>query len=305
MMRNKQQTQLNGILLVDKKSGITSFDVIRKITKTLGFKKIGHCGTLDPLATGLLILCIGKSTKLASFFEGLDKKYHAKIKLGQTTDTYDSEGSITKSSDVNVSKDELYDVIKSFSGRISQMPPSYSAIKTAGVPAYKLAREGKKVNLKAREVTIHHAKLTSWSLPYFEIEVSCSKGTYIRSLAHDIGEKLGCGGHITSLRRLSIGNFSSNEAIGCEAAEDKILSSIVSPLDALYFFKEILVKKGFEQSIINGKKLNEAFFISNDIINLDYGMFKAVSADNKLLALLDKRRDNTISYIKVFSSENL
>jgi tRNA pseudouridine55 synthase len=204
---------LDGILALDKPAGITSHDVVQQLRRLSGQRRVGHVGTLDPLATGLLLICFGRSTRLVEYLMDRPKRYTATIRLGQTTDTYDAEGSITQERPVLVSSAEIAAALASFRGTIQQYAPIYSAIKRDGTPLYKLAREGKEVERPLREVTFYDLTLDSWQNPFLIVDAHCSAGTYIRSLAHDLGEALGCGGHIAALRRTAIGDVTVAQAV--------------------------------------------------------------------------------------------
>jgi len=205
----------SGFLLVDKPKGMTSHDVVDYLRKVTKVKKIGHAGTLDPIATGLLILGIGReATKKLGEFQKLDKEYIAKIKLGVKSDTFDKEGKIEEIKVEKIPKrEEIEKVLKSFVGEIWQTPPPYSAKKIKGQKAYELARKGIKVKLSPVKVKIYQIEILNYSFPYLEIKVSCSSGTYIRSLANDIGEKLKTGGIVEELKRTKIGRFTLEKAI--------------------------------------------------------------------------------------------
>lgn len=200
--------------LIDKSLGWTSFDAVAKMRSLTHIKKIGHAGTLDPLATGLLILCFGKATKLIEQFQGLPKHYSAIVKLGAVTRTDDAEApeeNICETGDL--SHDDITDVLKRFIGKIEQVPPIFSAIKSGGQPLYKAARKGRSVTPQPRITHIYSIEIRKVELPFIELEVHCSKGTYIRSLARDIGAALGCGGYLSSLRRAAIGDFLADDAL--------------------------------------------------------------------------------------------
>lgn len=203
-----------GTLLIDKEKDWTSFDVVAKLRGIVRIKKIGHAGTLDPLATGLLVVCIGKATKTIDHFQGMPKIYRAVVKLGATTKTDDAEAEEENIRDWSLLQSEQVEqVVQSFTGDIEQIPPMFSAIKKNGVPLYKMARKGQEIERDPRRVRIESITISDVALPYLHIEVLCSKGTYIRSLARDIGEKLGCGGYLSSLRRTAIGPMSVDEAV--------------------------------------------------------------------------------------------
>lgn len=205
---------MDGILIVDKPPGMTSHDVVDFIRRSFGAKKVGHCGTLDPLATGVLVILIGRATRLSQKFSSYDKTYDATITLGILTDTADSEGAISfKVDSLNVTEDHIEEVFKEFRGSIEQIPPMVSAIKYGGKRLYKLARQGIVVPRKPREVYIHKLEITSIRLPEVSFEVVCSKGTYVRSLCEEIGSRLGCGGHMSRLRRMRSGPFLIEHAL--------------------------------------------------------------------------------------------
>ena len=213
---------MNGILVIDKPRGLTSHDVVMVVKKRLGAKKAGHIGTLDPIATGILPVCINGATRLARFLEGGRKEYVASIKLGEETDTYDAEGNVVLKKDItSVRKEDIIAVVHSFRGRIRQTPPMFSAIKVNGVALYRLARQGVKVERAPRDVEIYDIHVEDITFPFTTVGVTCSKGTYVRSLAFDIGRKLGCGAHLVGLRRTSNGIFSVNDSVSMDNACEK------------------------------------------------------------------------------------
>ncbi|MBP9718373.1 tRNA pseudouridine(55) synthase TruB [Candidatus Gracilibacteria bacterium] len=193
------------ILYIDKPSGMTSFDVIRQLRKRLNIRKMGHAGTLDPLATGLLIIAVEKDTKRINEFMNLDKEYEVMMELGKISDSYDADGELTEVSKKIISREEIEVVIKEFIGTISQVPPAYSAIKVKGVRAYDRARAGEAVVLEPRQVRIDAIDIVQFDFPFVALRVRCAKGTYVRSLVHDIGQKLEVGAYVKSLRRTAIG----------------------------------------------------------------------------------------------------
>ncbi len=203
----------SGILLLDKPSGPTSHDMVIALRRGAGQKQVGHAGTLDPLATGLLVICLGAATRLSDYMRGKDKRYRARVRLGQSTNTYDADGEITATSDTLPDRAAVEEALVKFRGPIQQQPPAFSAIKRAGKKAYELARAGEVVELEARPVEIYALELLEWQPPEFTLDVLCSAGTYIRSLAHDLGQALGCGAHLTALRRTASGSFLLNEAV--------------------------------------------------------------------------------------------
>jgi tRNA pseudouridine55 synthase len=201
------------VILIDKPLKWTSFDAVKKIRIALGVSKVGHAGTLDPLATGLLIICTGKFTKRINEYMAREKEYTGSFTLGSVTPTYDLESEPVKIGDVqDITEEQIYEATKKFTGDILQVPPAHSAIKIQGKPVYKLARKGKEVKLEPRPVTISVFEITKIELPLVYFRVVCTTGTYIRSLAHDFGQQLGCGAHLSSLRRTRIGEFQVDDA---------------------------------------------------------------------------------------------
>ncbi|MDR0595684.1 MAG: tRNA pseudouridine(55) synthase TruB [Puniceicoccales bacterium] len=204
---------LNGILLIDKPAGLTSHDVVHKIRQVTAIKRVGHAGTLDPLATGLLLVLIGRATKISQFLVDLDKCYEGIMQLGIETDSHDSEGNAVAQRDVQgITLERLRASAATFEGDIEQIPPMFSAKKLNGKPLYKLARQGKVVDRQANWIAISKFEIESLSVDQANFCVCCSKGTYVRTLVHDLGQMLGCGAHLLSLRRTKIGQFSLDDA---------------------------------------------------------------------------------------------
>ncbi len=209
----------DGALLIDKPAGPTSHDIVEAIRRQFRINKVGHCGTLDPNATGLLVLVLGRATKLSEKLMASDKVYAGKIKLGETTDTYDAQGELVRSLPIPpLTLEELNETAQTFVGDHLQTPPMVSAIKKDGVPLYKLARKGVEVERKPRLVHIFNFRVSAYAEPFADFRVACTKGTYVRALAHDFGEKIGCGGHLFTLRRLVSGTFDVANALEFEQA---------------------------------------------------------------------------------------
>lgn len=216
-MDSTQSQDVGQFLLLNKPLGWTSFDVVNKLRYKLKIKKIGHAGTLDPLATGLLIICTSKMTKRIEEFMGLEKEYTGTFVIGQTTPSYDLETEVTAPVDISsVTKESILNAVKSLTGKINQLPPTHSAIKIGGKRAYKFARQGKEVELKPREVEVAEFEITSIALPMINFRIVCSKGTYIRSLARDLGESLGVGAYLSQLCRTRIGSFKLEDAVSVD-----------------------------------------------------------------------------------------
>ncbi len=208
-----------GLLVLDKPKGWTSHDVVERVRRLTRIRRVGHAGTLDPLATGVLVLLIGPATRLAEFLLGHDKRYRAVIRMGITTDTDDAEGRILSERPVEVSQEAFEEALRSFEGEILQTPPAFAAIKERGERLYEKARRGEPVAPPPRRVRIHTLRLIEWNPPWATVEVACSAGTYIRALARDLGERLGCGAHLADLRRLASGPFTLADAIPWETWE--------------------------------------------------------------------------------------
>ena len=261
----------SGVINVYKESGFTSFDVVAKLRGILKQKKIGHTGTLDPDAQGVLVVCLGKATKLCDVLTDKDKSYVATLLLGRTTDTEDSSGEILTQKEVLVTKEQVSEAIRSFVGEYDQIPPMYSAIKVNGKKLYELAREGKVIERKPRKVVIHNIEILSMELPYVTMRVSCGKGTYIRSLCRDIGEKLECGGIMDQLVRDSVyagqtGKvFCQEDALTLAQIEEMVrkgrIGDYILPIDSLFpdFIKCRVTEEG-DKRLQNGNLLRQEDF---------------------------------------------
>ncbi|HKZ70850.1 MAG TPA: tRNA pseudouridine(55) synthase TruB [Anaerolineales bacterium] len=204
---------MNGLLIVNKPVGPTSHDIVYRIRKWSGERRVGHTGTLDPLASGVLVICLGTATRISEYVLHSDKRYTAVIRLGQTTATYDSQGRVVDQRPVDLTQDQIEPALAAFRGEITQTPPAYSAVQVGGRRAYDMARQGEEVDLKPRTVTIHSLNLLAWKSPDLTLDIFCSAGTYIRTIAHDLGQALGCGGHVTGLTRTATGPFKIEDAV--------------------------------------------------------------------------------------------
>ncbi|MDF1816887.1 MAG: tRNA pseudouridine(55) synthase TruB [Verrucomicrobiales bacterium] len=225
---------IDGVLLIDKGQDMTSHDVVAVARRTLNMKKIGHCGTLDPMATGLLILVVGKATKLSELLMSEDKEYTGTLTLGQTTNTQDAEGVVEEEKEVpDFSNEEIEAVFNKFQGDFYQTPPMVSAIKKDGVPLYKLARQGKEVKRDPRFVHVYTHRIDGIELPKVDFTVKCTKGFYVRTYAHDIGQELGCGAHLSRLRRTRSGRFDLEKAVTFEELKHGDRSEIVKKMLSL------------------------------------------------------------------------
>lgn len=260
---------MNGFLVVDKSKGISSFDVVRMLRRITGVKKIGHCGTLDPMATGVLVVAIGEATKLIEYLLGANKRYVAEVTLGGVSDTFDAEGEITEQGDVvgdlvAPSLEKIKEVLAgNFIGEIDQVPPKYSALKIAGKKAYELARSGVDVEMQSRKVFVEAIEVLEYEWPKLRMDVKCGKGTYIRSLANDLGAALGCGGYLSGLRRTEVSGFGIDDAKEIEFQREAIggekvgrstglgdVGDIGAQKKPLVFLKPLTEKSEIEERLI-------------------------------------------------------
>ncbi len=204
---------ISGVLVVDKPVGYTSHDIVQIIRRGTGIRRAGHTGTLDPRASGVLVVLLGPAVRLSEYVSASDKRYQAVIQLGTTTDTYDADGEVLTNNPVNITEEQFVAALQSFIGEIEQVPPPYSAVKVKGRKAYEIAREGEEIDLQPRKIRVYSLELLEWAPPEAVIDVYCSSGTYIRSLANDLGKMLGCGAHLVGLRRTKSGRFTLRDAV--------------------------------------------------------------------------------------------
>ena len=264
---------ISGVINIYKEKGFTSHDVVNIVRKKLGKIKTGHTGTLDPEATGVLPICVGKATKISEYIASSIKEYRAIVKLGKTTTTQDSLGEIIEEKEVKCSETDIINVVNSFKGEVDQIPPMYSAIKINGKKLYELAREGKEIERKQRKITIYDINIEKFiDEQTFQINVVCSKGTYIRTLCNDIGCKLGCGAYMEELLRTRSGSFYIDKSIKIDEF-DKILkegrlNEILMPIDlVLSSYKKTVVSSKANKFLYNGNKISLNYIKSKDIIN--------------------------------------
>jgi len=266
-----------GILNVNKAAGMTSFDVVSLVRRGAGVKRVGHAGTLDPAATGVLLVCLGQAVRISEYLMELPKTYRAVIRLGIATDTYDAEGTPTSVAEsIDVSREDLLAVLPQFVGEIQQAPPAHSAVKVDGRRAYALARKGQEVALKPRPVRVDRIDLLRFEPPEVEIEVECGKGTYIRSIAHDLGQRLGCGAHLASLVRTRVGSFGIDSATGTVALEaafgDGSWRELVLPMDyGLAHLPAMTLGVVDEQDLRHGQALSLDEVAGADEVRRAYG----------------------------------
>ena len=282
---------MNGVLNIFKPKGITSFDAVARIRKVAKTKKVGHTGTLDPEASGVLPICIGKATKIIDFIMDNHKTYYVTFKLGITTDTYDLEGKILSEKDTSsITKEQVITVINKFKGDIMQVPPMYSALKQNGVRLYTLARQGIEVERESRPVTIYEISNIDINLPYISMSVTCSKGTYIRSLCFDIGETLQVGATMTELKRTANGVFKEENSVNIDdLTEDNIYTYTISIEDALNSFEKLVINEGFSKLLINGVKVYDRRLCASKIVE---NKLYRVYDENELFLGLGKADQN-------------
>jgi tRNA pseudouridine55 synthase len=217
-------SNVSGVLIIDKPTGMTSHDVVQIVRNGTHIRRAGHTGTLDPRASGVLVVLVGPAVRLSEFISASEKRYQAVLRLGLTTDTYDMDGRVLTSSPVNISYEELEDTLNTFIGEVDQIPPAYSAIKINGEKAYERARRGEDVELEPRKVRVDSIELLDWESPEAIIDIQCSSGTYIRSLIHDLGEKLGCGATLVGLRRTKNGRFGLRDAVSLRRLQEAFVN---------------------------------------------------------------------------------
>ena len=289
----------NGIIIIDKPAGWTSMDVCAKLRGMFHEKRVGHAGTLDPMATGVLPVFIGRATRAVEFAADSDKEYIARLKLGVVTNTQDTTGEILEERPVEVGGERLRRVLERFTGEIEQVPPMYSAIKINGKKLYELARKGREVERKPRPVTIHELELLGWpeAGEDFSLRVVCSKGTYVRTLCHDIGQALGCGGCMSSLRRVKAAGFTLADSVTLEAVQEAVDrgegETLLLPVDAYFSGLPMLALKtpGAEKKLRNGAALTAR--------GLPDGEYRVYGMDKTFLALC-RAAGGTLTTVKSF-----
>ncbi len=280
----RSEPSAEGILNIDKPLGLTSHDIVYRVRKTTGQKKVGHAGTLDPLATGVLLVCLGQATRVSEYLMEGEKVYRARVRLGVTTSTYDAEGEVTSQSEVQVSQAEVQAVLAEFTGTLQQVPPMYSAVKMDGRPLYQAARRGRQVDAPPRSVEVFSIDWVEWAPPEIEIDIRCGKGTYIRSLAHDLGQRLGCGAYLAGLVRRSSGPFHLDHALQLRDLQPIVrsgrLEQVLHPLDtALTSFPAVAVDALTATRILSGGTVELPTTLHSE-------MCRAYDTDGRLIALL-------------------
>lgn len=301
---------IHGIINVYKEKGFTSHDVVAKLRGIAGQKKIGHTGTLDPDATGVLPVCLGKATKLCDLLTDKDKTYEAVLLLGRTTDTQDTSGEIlAEKSTRDLTEEMVREVIMGFVGDYDQIPPMYSALKVNGKKLYELAREGKTVERKARPVKILEIQILEMDLPRVRMKVSCSKGTYIRTLCHDIGKKLGCGGCMESLIRTRVSSFEIADAKTLgeieEIKRDGKLDETLVPIDEMFpAYPKIVVKESWKAFAKNGNQLEPKMLTDGNMTSEDGTAVRLYDEEGRFIAIYQwKEKDRQYHIVKMFFND--
>jgi tRNA pseudouridine55 synthase len=286
MEQNVVSNTVSGVLVVDKPVGLTSHDVVQIIRTGTGIRRAGHTGTLDPRASGVLVVLIGPAVRLSEFVSAEDKRYQATIRMGSSTDTYDAEGTpSTPEMPVDVTRDYFEDLLKGYVGEIEQTPPAYSAVKVKGKKAYEMARKGEEVKLEPRIINVHSLDLLEWELPEVVVDVHCSSGTYVRSLAHDIGEELGVGAHLVGLRRSKSGHFTLRDAVSLRELRDQFESGswaqhLIPAAEALGDWPSVVLDEDALQRVRNGNRIPAEAGAS--------GQARALSGEGELVAIIEE-----------------
>ncbi|MHC1771346.1 MAG: tRNA pseudouridine(55) synthase TruB [Flexilinea sp.] len=287
----KLKSTISGVMVIDKPVGKTSHDVVQFVRKGTGLRRIGHTGTLDPRASGVLVVLIGPAVRLSEYLQTDSKRYEANIHLGATSDTYDSDGVIQSTGfEKTITEDQVLETIKQFTGEFEQIPPAYSAIKVQGRRAYALARKGLEVKLPSRKVNVYSFDLVEYNPPEIAVDIFCSSGTYIRSIAHEIGKVLGCGAYLSGLRRTVSGHFSLRDAITLPDLqicfnEGTWYQYLIPAAESLGNMKEVLLNLDMEAEIRHGRRIPAE---SNE-----FPIAKGVSGQGELIALLENCPDTT------------
>jgi tRNA pseudouridine55 synthase len=280
------QNAISGVLVVDKPVGMTSHDVVQAIRTGTSLRRAGHTGTLDPRASGVLVILVGPAVRLSEFVSASDKRYQAIIRLGSSTDTFDADGKMTQAAvPVTVTEAQFGKALATFVGEIEQTPPPYSAVKVQGRKAYELARQGEEVELAPRKITVHHLEVLEWAPPEVVIDVHCSSGTYVRSLANDLGAALGCGAHLVGLRRTKNGRFSLRDATPLRKLQEAFRAGswyqyLIPAAEALAEWPAVELSPDEVESVRHGHRVRATGDSSP-------GMVRGVSTQGELVAIMD------------------
>lgn len=297
---------MDGIFNIYKEKGFTSHDVVAVVRKTIHMKKVGHTGTLDPDAEGVLPVCVGKATKLSDVIMDGRKSYRAMLRLGITTTTEDASGEVLEEKAVDFNEEKIREVVASFIGKLEQVPPMYSAVKVNGKKLYEFAREGKEIERKSRTVEVFDIRIRQFLPPdRVEMDVDCSKGTYIRTLCADIGKALGCGGHMAELLRTATGAFSLKNAIKLSelkvlAEQEKAEDALLRMEDALADFPVVKVAAGSTKLLYNGGKIQAKYFTEKPAVLTVDEVVSVYDSENNLVGLYEMKKEEERFFIKPF-----
>ncbi|HET58970.1 MAG TPA: tRNA pseudouridine(55) synthase TruB [Chloroflexi bacterium] len=283
-MDTELQNQISGVLVIDKPVGYTSHDIVQIVRRGTQIKRAGHTGTLDPRASGVLVVLVGPAVRLSEYVSASNKRYQAVMQLGANTDTYDAEGVVTGTFDVNVTEEEFVKALEKFTGEIEQVPPPYSAVKVRGRKAYDMARKGETVELEPRTVTVHELELLEWAPPEAVVDVFCSSGTYVRSLAYDLGAHLGCGAHLIGLRRTRSGQFTLRNAIPLQTLREAFDQNtwyqyVIPAAEALSDWYTVVLQDEEIDQVVHGHRVAAEGECSE--------MARAITQQGELVALLE------------------
>jgi len=281
---------VSGVLVIDKPVGLTSHDIVQVIRRGTGIRRAGHTGTLDPRASGVLVVLLGPAVRLSEYVSASDKRYQATVRLGSSTDTYDAEGRVTSSAPVgNITEEQFEETLDKFVGEIEQVPPPYSAIKVQGRKAYEMAREGEEIELEPRKIKVYSLELLEWAPPEAVIDVFCSSGTYVRSLANDLGNALGCGAHLVGLRRTKSGRFTLRDAVPLRRLQESFIAGdwykyLIPAAEALADWPMVELDADQVELIRHGHRIPAE--------NANEGWARGVSEQGDLVALLEVDQDS-------------
>ncbi|MCB0119006.1 MAG: tRNA pseudouridine(55) synthase TruB [Anaerolineales bacterium] len=279
---------ISGALVIDKPVGMTSHDVVQAVRNGTGLRRAGHTGTLDPRASGVLVILVGPAVRLSEYVSASDKRYQAIIRLGGTTDTYDADGKFTPTTDPsNIMEADFEEALKTFVGEIEQTPPPYSAVKVQGRKAYEMARKGEEVELEPRIITVHHLEVLEWTPPEVVIDVHCSSGTYVRSLANDLGKKLGCGAYLVGLRRTKSGKFTLRDAVPLRKLQEAFTAGnwyqyLIPAAEALGDWPAVELNPDEVEAVRHGHRVKAK---EADLVN---AKVRGVSTQGELVALMEQ-----------------
>lgn len=297
---------MDGIFNIYKEKGFTSHDVVAIVRRTIHMKKVGHTGTLDPDAEGVLPVCVGKATKLSDVIMDGRKSYRAMLRLGITTTTEDASGEVLETKDVEFNEEKIREAVASFIGKLEQVPPMYSAVKVNGKKLYELAREGKEIERKSRTIEVYDIRIRQFLPPdRVEIDVDCSKGTYIRTLCADIGKALGCGGHMAELLRTRTGAFSLENAIKLDelkalAEQEKAEEALLTMEEALEDFPMVKVSEKSQKFLYNGGKIQKRFLTEKPAVLTEGEIVATYDHENNLVGLYEIKKEENNYFIKPF-----